>query len=73
MLARGGRTAGRPVCMVVVVEVLLCSGGVCGGVSPVCTCALLCLPAHSSNLPLSDYAVALVLSERTPDLCIISI
>ena len=54
-------------------EVLLCSGGVCGGVSPVCTRALLCLPAHSSNFLLSDYAVALVLSERTPDLRIISI
>ena len=54
-------------------EVLLCSGGVCGGVSPVCTRVLLCLPAHSSHLPLSDYVVALVLSERTPDLRIISI
>ena len=37
------------------------------------TCAGLCVLAYSSNLPLSDYAVALVLSKWTPDLRIISI
>ena len=37
------------------------------------TCAVLCVLAYSSNLPLSDYAVAMVLSKWTPDLRIIGI